>query len=281
MRLKFWGTRGSIPSPGCGREYYGGNTPCLELITSSGLQIIVDAGTGVRELGNYMVANNIVAKNSYLFLTHFHWDHIQGLPFFVPAYTLGNEFFVVGVEEDKETLRQIVSSQMKPPYFPVGFEAIENQLNFLNLFPNGSEIEGIKVYFTHTNHPQKTLAFRFEEGRKTVTFMTDCELSSHAKDARPIEFFAEFCKDSDYLIVDAQFTEQELCNRSGWGHSSNMDALKLASLSRSKTLILFHHDPNHDDELIDRMVKDVISSANEKKIDIACFAARDYDSFDI
>ncbi|MCX7958656.1 MAG: MBL fold metallo-hydrolase [Deltaproteobacteria bacterium] len=278
MRLTFWGTRGSIPSPGRGREYYGGNTTCVELITGSGTQIIIDAGTGIRELGNNMLKNKIKAKDSYFLLTHFHWDHIQGLPFFVPAYITGNSFTVMGVEKDPEKLKEIISGQMKIPYFPVGLDTMQNQLVFKSLFPYGYDLNGTKVYYTLTNHPQETLAFKFEENGKTITFMTDCELNSGARDAKTMEFFASFCKNSDYLIVDSQFTEEELPNRFGWGHSSNMDALKLAEISGSKTLILFHHDPAHNDDFIDKMVRDVVSAANEQRLNINCFAARDYDS---
>jgi phosphoribosyl 1,2-cyclic phosphodiesterase len=281
LKLTFWGTRGSIPSTGKGKEYYGGNTTCIEINLNSGIQIIIDAGTGIRELGNNMLKNKVTANNSYLLFTHFHWDHIQGLPFFVPAYISGNNFIVMGVERDKDKLRSIISEQMKIPYFPVGLDTMEEQLSFEELFPNESDIGGTKISYTNTNHPQETLAFRFEENKKIITFMTDCELSSSAENARSIEELAEFCKDSDYLIVDAQFTEQELPNRFGWGHSSNMDALNLASLSKAKTLILFHHDPSHDDEFIDKMVKDVITTANEYKVNINCFAARDYESISI
>ncbi|MGC8928496.1 MAG: MBL fold metallo-hydrolase [Myxococcota bacterium] len=278
MKLTFWGTRGSIPSPGKWKEYYGGNTTCVEINLQSGIQIIIDAGTGIRELGNYMLSNKFAARKTYLLFTHFHWDHIQGLPFFVPAYIPNNAFAVMGVERNKDRLKEIFSEQMKTPYFPVGINTMESQLSFEEIFPSGSEIGGAKISYTNTNHPQETLAFRFEEDGKIITFMTDCELYSSAKDARSIEEFAEFCKDSDYLIVDAQFTIQELPNRFGWGHSSNMDALNLASLSKAKTLILFHHDPSHNDEFIDKMVKDVITTANEYKVNINCFAARDYDS---
>jgi phosphoribosyl 1,2-cyclic phosphodiesterase len=278
LKLIFWGTRGSIPSPGRGREYYGGNTTCVELILRSGRQIIIDAGTGIRELGNNMLKNKMVVNNSYIIFTHFHWDHIQGLPFFVPAYINGNTFIVMGVEADSEKLFEIISNQMKPPYFPVGIETMKTQLRFERLFEQNFEIDDVKITYTNTNHPQPTLAFRFEEKGRIITFMTDCELSSQSEGAKRIEDFAEFCKDSDYLIVDAQFTENELPNRFGWGHSSNMDALKLAILSRSKNLILFHHDPAHDDNFIDMMVKDVISRANDEKVNINCAAARDYES---
>ena len=278
MKLTFWGTRGSIPSPGKGREYYGGNTTCVELILKSGRQIIIDAGTGIRELGNNMLKNNMVVDNSYIIFTHFHWDHIQGLPFFVPAYIKGNIFTVMGVETDPDKLHEIISNQMKTPYFPVGLETMKTQLRFERLFKQNFEIDDVKISYTNTNHPQPTLAFRFEENGKTITFMTDCELNSQSSDAKGIDYFAEFSKNSDYLIVDAQFTENELPNRFGWGHSSNMDALKLAILSKSKNLILFHHDPSHDDNFIDKMVKDVLSKANEEKVNINCTAARDYDS---
>lgn len=278
MKLTFWGTRGSIPSPGKGREYYGGNTTCVELILKSGRQIIIDAGTGIRELGNNMLKNKMVVDNSYIIFTHFHWDHIQGLPFFVPAYIKGNIFTVMGVETDPDKLHEIISNQMKTPYFPVGLETMKTQLRFERLFKQNFEIDDVKISYTNTNHPQPTLAFRFEENGKTITFMTDCELNSQSSDAKGIDYFAEFSKNSDYLIVDAQFTENELPNRFGWGHSSNMDALKLAILSKSKNLILFHHDPSHDDNFIDKMVKDVLSKANEEKVNINCTAARDYDS---
>lgn len=281
MRLTFWGTRGSIPSPGRDREFYGGNTTCLELVSESGVQIIVDAGTGIRELGNHMIKNRFMASESYILFTHFHWDHIQGLPFFVPAYIPGNKFFVMGVSKDKDRLKEILSEQMRPPYFPVGIDSMESQLIFKDLFPQDSEIGGIRIDYTNTNHPQETLTFRFKEKNKVITFLTDCELNSNAKDARPIEFFAEFAKDSEYLIVDAQFTPEELPNRFGWGHSSNMDALRLAELSHSKNLILFHHDPSHDDDFIDKILKEVVTKANERKLNISCFAARDYESIEI
>jgi len=250
----------------------------VELILKSGRQIIIDAGTGIRELGNNMLKNKMVVDNSYIIFTHFHWDHIQGLPFFVPAYIKGNIFTVMGVETDPDKLHEIISNQMKTPYFPVGLETMKTQMRFERLFKQNFEIDDVKISYTNTNHPQPTLAFRFEENGKTITFMTDCELNSQSSDAKGIDYFAEFSKNSDYLIVDAQFTENELPNRFGWGHSSNMDALKLAILSKSKNLILFHHDPSHDDNFIDKMVKDVLSKANEEKVNINCTAARDYDS---
>ncbi len=280
MKLTFWGTRGSIPSPGKGREYYGGNTTCIEIVGHSKTEFIIDAGTGIRELGNSMLKNKQAFKRSYLLFTHFHWDHIQGLPFFVPAYIPGNNFIVQGVEKDISKLKEIISNQMKVPYFPVGIETMSNQLSFERLFDNLTEIDDIRISYITTNHPQETLAFKFEEKGKIITFMTDCELMSGANNARPIAEFAEFSRDSDYLIVDAQFTENELPNRFGWGHSSNMDALNLAILAKAKNLILFHHDPAHNDAFIDKMVQDVVSSINEKKLNITCFAARDYQIID-
>jgi phosphoribosyl 1,2-cyclic phosphodiesterase len=243
VRLKFWGVRGSIPVPADGYLGFGGNTTCLEVSTDEGV-IIIDAGTGIRRLGMALQEKAGADKLALnLLLTHFHWDHIQGLPFFVPLYSPQNEI-AFHASHAPAQLRGILEGEMSTPYFPVNFEFLPAKRDFVETTGEALEIAGMKVYPFALNHPQGATGFRFEGGGKVIVHASDFEHGDATHDAT-LRKFADGC---DLLIYDAQYTPEEYTSKKGWGHSTWLEATKIACACNVKRLILFHHDPGHSDD---------------------------------
>jgi phosphoribosyl 1,2-cyclic phosphodiesterase len=257
FEVRFWGVRGSIPSPGPRTQRYGGNTPCVEMRCGEEL-LIFDLGTGVRELGEALLATGQPVRGS-IFLSHYHYDHLQGLPFFTPIFIPRNSFTVFGAPRDGMSVKEVLAGQMVQPYFPVTAEQVfRAQLSYRDL---GSkqvlELGPATVRTLDLNHPGGNLGYRVECGGKSVVYATDVEHGS-AKDPELVEF----ARDADVLIVDAMYTEDEYRGRSGaskigWGHSTWMSAVETANASGARQLVLFHHDPTRDDESMDRFVEEV------------------------
>lgn len=257
FEVRFWGVRGSIPSPGPRTQRYGGNTPCLEMRCGDEL-LIFDLGTGVRELGEALLATGQPVRAS-IFLSHYHYDHLQGLPFFTPIFIPRNSFTVYGAPRDGMSVKEVLAGQMVQPYFPVTAEQVfRAQLAYRDL---GSgqvlELGPATVRTLDLNHPGGNLGYRVECNGKSVVYATDVEVGS-AKDPELVAF----AKDTDVLIVDAMYTEDEYRGRSGaskvgWGHSTWMSAVETANACGARQLVLFHHDPTRDDEAMDRFVEEV------------------------
>lgn len=246
MEVVFWGTRGSIPVSGPKYTEFGGNTPCLQIkLESTRDTVIIDSGSGIRELGLQLVRSaDLHSKHIHLFLTHAHWDHIQGFPFFVPAYVPG---FSLDIYCTKDA-HAILSNQMRTPFFPVGLDAMLATRNFtlLNSETHAAIGEGV-VRNIPLPHPQESTAFRVDEHGHSVVFATDTE---HAPDHLN-ETLAALAKDADILIYDAQYTSEEYrAGKQGWGHSTFMEAIKLARAANVGRLVLYSHDPGHDDEML-------------------------------
>jgi phosphoribosyl 1,2-cyclic phosphodiesterase len=263
LRLQFWGTRGSIPSPGSSTTRYGGNTPCVELRTSEGWLIILDAGTGIRELGRSLLARADGAPISGdIFLTHAHWDHIQGIPFFGPIFQRGNHFTIWGGKNLARSVDAVVRDQMNPVVFPVAFEELDARIDFCEIdeecrVGNGYEVRSIQV-----RHPGGALGYRFCElggnGRGLV-YISDNELGPGAKyDTRQgwRERLVEFVRDARVLVHDTMYTAEEYDHHRGWGHSTYDDAVELALDAGVDSLVLFHHKPERSDDEVDRRVED-------------------------
>jgi phosphoribosyl 1,2-cyclic phosphodiesterase len=254
MKVKFWGTRGSISSPGTDTIRYGGNTTCLELTLESGRTLIIDAGSGIRKLGIELLRKE-PPLNIYLLMTHIHWDHLVGFPFFSPVYRKGTKIIVDGCAKGIKGLRNIFNSQYVDGTFPVGFNDLMASIEPGDALQRGNlYLDGVRIDSTELQHPQGGMGFRFTENGKVLVFLTDNELRSDAPPGRTFTDFAEFCKDADILIHDTQYIPEEINLRKGWGHSEWSSVIKLAVESKVKRLYLFHHDPERTDIQIDEIV---------------------------
>ena len=268
--IRFWGVRGSIPVPGPDTVRYGGNTACVEF-RGDGEIIILDSGTGIRPLGQALDAEfSGKALNLTLLITHSHWDHIQGFPFFRPAYEPGNHLRILGFEGTRDGLAEIFSTQMESPYFPIGLGELPGHLAFEELRSMEFDVGAVKVQAAFANHPGVCVGYRLNTRAGSVAYMPDHEpfhrmrnphtvpdeLRDQARDfARSEdEKIVRFLDGVDALILDAQFDADEYAHHTGWGHSSVDDAVDLAVRAKAKRLFLFHHDPAHNDEKIDQMV---------------------------
>lgn len=259
MKIHFWGTRGSIAVPGKETAVYGGNTTCLEITLQSGKKVIVDAGTGIRALGDKLVAEN-ENVSILLLITHIHWDHILGFPFFSPIYNPSTRITIDGHPTCMKGLRYTFDNKMGDGFFPVQFDQLTARIDYIEKLRKGVlDIEGTKIDSISLQHPQGGVGFRFREGDKTLVFLTDNELREDMWTERAPKDYVSFCKDADILIHDAQYTPAEIEERRGWGHSDYRSAIKLAHRAGVKRLVLFHHDPSR----IDRAMRSIEVSCEE------------------
>jgi phosphoribosyl 1,2-cyclic phosphodiesterase len=261
-KLTFWGVRGSTPTVDPVTWRYGGNTPCLDLVAPDGTQFILDCGTGLRMLGNRWANDNSPRPaESHIFVTHYHWDHIQGLPFFAPLYDLKNQFQFYSFRSHvlgRDSLRQVFEAQMALPYFPVDFSSMNAKRKFREL--EGGEtfcIGDNRITARYLHHPQGCLGFRIETPAGTIVYTTDNEPGDPALD----NSLRELAAGADIFVNDAQFTPAQLATiKKGWGHSSWKEGVKAARDAGAKTLVLFHHDPDSTD----RMVAGILRDAREE-----------------
>lgn len=260
FRVQFWGTRGSIPSPGPLTVRYGGNTPCVEVRTSDGWLVVLDAGTGIRELGRALIerANGAPIQGD-IFLTHAHWDHIQGIPFFAPIFQRGNHFTIWGSKSLSSSIDSVVRDQMSPVVFPVTFEELDATIDFRHL-AEGEKCagKGYEVTAMEVRHPGGALGYRFTEtgskGRSLV-YISDNELGDAERYGPPNGWrqrLVDFTRGAAVLVHDATYTTEEYDHHRGWGHSTFHDAVEFAMEAGVGTLVLFHHEPRRTDDEVDR-----------------------------
>ncbi len=279
LELKFWGTRGSLPAPGPLTQRYGGNTPCVELRVGE-LLIIIDAGTGIRELGlSLMKEFGPRPITGHIFIGHTHWDHIQGFPFFVPAYLPQNRFTIYGMHGTTQSFEEVFTQQMAPSYFPIAMDKMPSKLQISEL-TGPVKLGPVRVSYHFLNHPGMTVGFRFDAANWSVCYVSDHE--PYAKLNEKGEFsdredalLAKFVAGADLLISEAQYTDEEYKYKRTWGHSTFTDVLDLAIKAKVKQLALFHHDPTHTDEEMDRHLAESREYLAKKGSSVTCFAAQD------
>jgi phosphoribosyl 1,2-cyclic phosphodiesterase len=289
MKVTFWGVRGSIPTPlsseairrriasvlmrlrpgdlesAESREAFlaglppylfgtvGGNTTCLSVRTAAGGLVVIDAGSGIRELAASIARSAETIRDFHILFTHFHWDHLQGLPFFAPAgYQRGNRMFFHSPRRD---LQDIIEAQMRPPYFPVGMEAMGAEKHYVHIDKPQFELLGAQISWKSMKHPGGCFAYRFKEGNRSFIFATDSELT-------PEDFLrtaenAAFFQNVDVLVLDSQYTLGEAIEKHNWGHTSYSMAVDFAAEWGIRTLVLFHHEPLYDD----RKLHSILNSA--------------------
>jgi phosphoribosyl 1,2-cyclic phosphodiesterase len=253
MKIRFWGVRGSTPTPERRNSRYGGNTPCLEVRLANGTLIVLDCGSGLRALGKSLLREfGEHPIHGYVFMTHFHWDHIQGIPFFLPFYRKGNVLLFHAVLRKGLELKGAVEGQMVNPYFPVDMTAMGAARHFFDLGEHPINLNGAIINSAPLNHPQECVAYRIEADGAVFVFATDTEPGSPFHD-RSIRDLAQ---GADVLVYDAQYTPEQLVgNKKGWGHSSWLEGTRIAHECGVKQLVLFHHDPGNDDAFVDGLVE--------------------------
>ncbi len=260
MRIRFWGTRGTRPTPGRRTLRYGGNTTCVEVRGSHDQLLILDSGSGIAELGASLAQNG--GRDFHLLISHTHWDHIQGFPFFGPAFVPGTRVTLVGPAGSIKSLQAAFADQMDPAYFPLRLDQVPAELEFIEVVAGHPlEIAGMTVTPHELNHPIVTLGYRIEEGGHTFVFATDNELQPE-NGARDM---AEWCRGADLLVHDAQYSEAEYPAHAGWGHSTFDAALSLAEDAGARQLAFFHHDPMHSDDQIDALVEEALGNHRQRR----------------
>ena len=290
MKAKFWGTRGSLPTPGRETTRYGGNTPCVEVRLRNNNLVIFDAGTGIRALGDALMSEGESVK-AFIAITHPHWDHIQGFPFFKPAFISGNEFTIIGAQSKSVTLRQMIASQMDKVYFPIQLNELKAKINFHPIREETIPIFDATLTSLFVNHPQFALGYRLNSGGHSLVYISDNEpfdreVAKSLKNVEknivkkyaavkgdPNQRIFDFARGADILIHDTTYTPEEYVNHVGWGHSHYLFSLKAAEEAGVKRLVLFHHDQMHSDEKIDEILQKCVKEIRTRNYKFECIAA--------
>ena len=294
MRVTFWGTRGSIPTPGPRTSLYGGNTSCVEIRCGRDI-LIFDAGTGIRELGSSLIQEFLGEPLTlHLFISHTHWDHIQGFPFFVPAYESTTTLHIYGSTGQGRPLAKLLGGQMDTDYFPVAFGDLESTMHVHEYKGKDFRIGDATISAMYLNHPGMCLGFRIQHGGKTVIYGTDHEpyrstlttLAQRGEEGFEYgqgldEELVRFAAGADLYIGEAQYTDEEYRGRIGWGHSSLSATVGVALKAGVKTLALFHHDPMHADEVVTEMLDKAKRLVAGQRSSLECFVAAEGQSIEI
>ena len=263
MKVRFWGTRGSIATPGPATNHFGGNTSCVELTTANGDLFILDCGTGIHPLAVDRAARGTGLFHSNILLGHTHWDHIQGFPFFTAAFQEGNTIAIHGPQGSGRSLRDVLSGQMEFTYFPVELDQLPARITYHELAEGTYEIGGARVATQYLHHPATTLGYRIEADGVVAVYLVDhepfsaqlwrtnadptrIESISHEGDRRHARFMAG----ADLVIHDAQYTPEEYASKKTWGHSSYEYVVEIAAAAGVRQVALTHHDPDHDDQFV-------------------------------
>src|SRR6185369_8843331 len=305
MRVRFWGVRGSLPVPGMKTERYGGNTSCVEVRSASGTRVVIDAGTGIRKLGKELMQadGEPGGVKVHLLISHTHWDHIQGLPFFSPLYQQGNHLSVYARKRDDLHLRAVFASQTDDPYFPIPFSEAKAAIAFRELMDSAEfEINDVRVSCARLNHPYIATAYRLSVDGASVVYVSDtapftdilfddqfiaraptigAQLPKEDRDklAAMREGVVRLCEGADLVIYDTMFTPDDYRQLPHYGHSRPSDAIEICRQAGARRLALFHHAPERSDAEVDAILADAQALVAREKIPLEVVAA--YEGMDL
>lgn len=270
MIIRCWGSRGSIAVSGKEFTKYGGDTTCLEVRSNSGDLIIIDAGTGIRALGNKLIREK--RRDINLLLTHAHWDHLAGFPFFKPIYRKDFEIRIYGPQSTQVSLKKIISKTMTAPYFPIELEDINAKINFLGMGLKNYSIGSVKIHTIPLSHPNQGVGYRLEEDGKSFVFLTDNELNYRHPYGLEYADYVKFSKGADALYHDAEYRREEYRETKGWGHSMYIDTVELALDAGVKTLGLFHQNQERTDAEVKKIERACLKIIKSRGSKMKCFA---------
>tara|TARA_B100000315_G_scaffold260857_1_gene326440 strand:- start:12171 stop:13400 length:1230 start_codon:yes stop_codon:yes gene_type:complete len=280
ITLAFWGVRGTLPVAGERSLRYGGNTSCVSMEFVRGDFFIFDAGSGIKELSNHLLASSRANIEAKIFISHPHWDHINALPFFVPLYIQGNEFEILGAANADRSMRELISAQMDGVYFPITLKEFASRVYFRDLREETIEFGDIVVKTMLLSHPGYCLGYRIEYHGRSICYITDNELfleSDPSHNPSYVEKLADFVRGTETLITDCTYMNDEYETKVGWGHSCVSQVVDLADRAEVKNLYLFHHDPDQDDKAIDKKFKLAQAELKKRKSSTNCFAPKEGD----
>ena len=277
MQIKFYGVRGSIATPGKDTVRYGGNTSCVYVESSDGSIFIFDAGTGIKKLGDELI-NSPKPKDINLLFSHYHWDHIQGFPFFLPAYNKDQTINLLAAHLGDLNAYSVLT-QMTDPHFPVPSDKLEATVNVFSMNEDRLYVGSNVIKTQSLNHPGGGSAYRLKTPQGTMAYVTDNELDPPEKPNTSYKEWVEFLKDADFLIHDAMYSDHELKNIHGWGHSLISQTLQLAVDANISNLVLFHHDPSRTDDQLDQIKLDSRAWMKRKAPHCKVYIAREGDEY--
>ena len=267
--------------PGDSTIKYGGNTPCVEVRSENNELVILDAGSGIRELGKAL-QNNINGNCINILFSHYHWDHIQGIPFFLPLYNKNNNVFFWGEHSENQSVETVLGYQMTANYFPIKLHELSAKINFKEV-KSGDKftLNDMEVSTFRANHSSPTITYKISEKNKSIVYMTDNELNinenTNEDNLSPLkelnEDLIEFCRGCDYLIHDSMYDEKTMLQKKGWGHTSNVTLALFGILAEVKNLVLFHYNPDYSDDKIDALLEETREILKKKKVGTKCIAA--------
>jgi phosphoribosyl 1,2-cyclic phosphodiesterase len=269
MYIRCWGSRGSIPVSGPEFNKYGGDTTCLEIRSSRGDVIVVDAGSGIRQLGYKLQKEKV--KTIHQFFTHVHYDHTIGFPFFAPAYSHSTQITIYGPPFKNSSFKETLHGVIQPPYFPVDLLSFPASLSFKDIGKRSFSIGPVKLSTIHLNHPNGGLGFKFEEKGSTFVFLTDNELSDQRPGTLKFADFVDFCAGADLVIHDAEFNMQEYKLFKGYGHSTYPEVIDLGIAAGVKKMGLFHIHSHRTDKDMDAIVTKARGLVRNRKASMLCF----------
>lgn len=280
MRIRFWGVRGTLPVPGKKTLRYGGNTNCVTLNFGKKHFFIFDAGTGIKELSNCLIKENNFPINAKIFISHPHYDHINGAPFFVPFYLQGNEFEILGASHHGISMEKLFSGQMDTIYFPITIKEFAAKLSFRSLQEESFYIDELEVQTILLNHPGQCLGYRIQHGKKSFCYVTDNELyleDSPHYNQHDVDRLIKFIEKTDVLVIDTTYMDDEYSRKVSWGHSSVSRIIDIADKAKVKKLCLYHHDPDQFDVDIDAKLKFAKELLKARQSKTRCVAPREGD----
>lgn len=270
MQICCWGSRGQIPVSGPQFTKYGGDTTCIEVRSGNDDILIIDAGSGIRNLGAILL--NEKKRKINLLFTHLHLDHIVGLPFFTPLYNSESHIHIYGCSFGDTSFQAALNGMMRPPYFPVDLKEVSSKISYSEIGDRPFWVGSIKISPVLLNHPNGGLGFKLEENGVVFVFLTDNELGAEVAGSRPFSHYVKFCRGADLLVHDAEFKPEEYPGYKSWGHSTYSDAVRLAIEAEVKRLGLFHINNQRSDEQVDALVKEAKMLIAEGKENAECFA---------